>query len=324
VQQGAVGARDLGQRGEVLPGTGLVVDQCGAEHAHRAIGQRLLDAVRCEEPALVHRQLAQRERRIGARQGAGGGRDRGMAGRGYSVSGAGGVPGEHPRGHGAQGEIVRLGAAGGHEDPAARHPEQARDRLERLVQHRAGTAPRGVRGGGVAVHGGGREERLPRGGAQHGGRGVVEIGALGAVGRRPGAHHGLTGSSSAPPGSSSPSPPWASRLRCSSSSSFCSPSEPLVGASSSGPSPSGSSRVGSPGACRLGVPPSSSSPSPDSSPRASGSLPASSSASRRFSSTRSPLPSVVSESSLPAPPWPSPSPPPPPPAQGASSSSASK
>src|SRR5690625_5685678 len=162
-----------------------------------------------------------------------------------------------------------MGAAGGHDQPATGPPEQAADGLQGVVEHGAGASARGVHGGGVAPHHRGLQEGLPGGRQRDGGRRALESGALlpvpggprrapfgpglapggprpapcgqglGGWGRVPPAaglighglliHHGLLGSCGDPPVSSSPSPS-ASRLRCSSSTSFSwfSPS-PCVG-----------------------------------------------------------------------------------------------
>ena len=62
VQEGAVGAGRLGERGDVLDGAGLVVHQRGAEHADTGVSQRLLDPVGPQHAAGVDGQLAQLER----------------------------------------------------------------------------------------------------------------------------------------------------------------------------------------------------------------------------------------------------------------------
>src|SRR5699024_5258662 len=80
-------------------------------------------------------------------------------------------------GNGAQRQVVGLGAAGGHQDPAARHVQQRGDPDQGLVEHRAGASARGVHRRGVPPHRRGLEEGFACVRPQHRGRGVVEVGA---------------------------------------------------------------------------------------------------------------------------------------------------
>ena len=307
VDQRAAGSGGCAEGGQVLDGAGLVVDQRGADHADPAIGERFGDPLGAQRADGVHRQLAGVDRRGAGGEGTGGGDDRRMVRRSDCDRSARRIIGVHAQCHGAHGEVVRLGASRGHDQPGAADAEERGDLLEGLVEHPACPSARGVDRGRVAPHCRGLEEGVPCRGPQHRGRGVIEVGALALVE----AHQGFTGSCSEPP-SSSPSPPWESRLRSSSSSSFWSARQsarrwapPRRVHRPRGPPGWGRPDPAAGAALLVALLP----------PRSSGSFPASSSASRRFSSIRSPLSSVVSESSLPVPPppWPpSPSPPPPP------------